>query len=150
MNNKDILANRARKALQTLGVKLAIPQNPKDWKSFIVNLRVSYLGFSQEEFWNIIGLSRASGSKYESEGTSSSREVNRRLMLMLADALNLDWELPNSTSRLENLYISEPPEIQNKMLQMLIANNVSEKELAILLKLLTDLRRLNSERTLKN
>lgn len=150
MDNKDIQTKRARKTLQDLGIKLAIPQNSNDWKAFIVNLRTNYLGFSQEEFWNILGLSRASGSKYESEGTSSSREVNRRLMLMLADALDLDWELPKSTHSLVSSQISESPETQDRMLQMLKSSKVSEQELDILLKLLIDLRRLNNGRSIKN
>lgn len=151
MTNKNktkdntILAMRAQRTLKDLGVNLLIPQDSKQWKSFICNLRINLLGLSAEEFWEILGLSRSSGVKYESSDRSYSRQPNRKLMLLIAESFNLSWEPLNQI--FDNPIDSKS---STKMLEMLKKNNVSMHELEILLKCLSDLRKLHSKMEIKN
>lgn len=151
MVNKDktkditIIAARAQRTLKDLGLNPQIPQDSKQWKSFIRNLRVNLLGLSADEFWDAVGLSRSSGVKYESSGKSYSREPNRRIMLLISEAFNLDWEVPSQI--LDNAVDSES---SAKMLKMLKDNKVSLKELEIILRCLNDLRKIHSKMGTKN
>ena len=151
MTNKDktkdnsILASRAQRTLKDIGVNPLIPQDSRQWKSFIINLRTSLLGLTTEEFWDIVGLSRSSGVKYESSDRSYSRQPNRKLMLLIAEAFKLEWEIPDRVP-------STPVDSKSssKMLEMLEKNNVSMQELEILIRCLSDLRKLHSKMGTKN
>lgn len=151
MANKDktkdnsILAARAQRTLKDIGVNPLIPQDPKQWKSFIINLRTALLGLTTEEFWDIVGLSRSSGVKYESSDKSYSRQPNRKLMLLIAEAFKLEWEVPD---RVPNAPVDSKS--SSKMLEMLEKNNVSMQELEILLNCLSNLRKLHSKMGTKN
>ena len=151
MANKDktkdnsILAARAQRTLKDIGVNPLIPQDSRQWKSFIINLRTSLLGLTTEEFWDIVGLSRSSGVKYESSDRSYSRQPNRKLMLLIAEAFKLEWEIPD---RVPNNPVDSKS--SSKMLEMLEKNNVSMQELEILIRCLSDLRKLHSKMGTKN
>ena len=151
MANKDktkdnsILAVRAQRTLKDIGVNPLIPQDSKQWKSFIINLRTTLLGLTTEEFWDIVGLSRSSGVKYESSDRSYSRQPNRKLMLLIAEAFKLEWEIP---ARVSNNPVDSKS--SSKMLEMLENNNFSMQELEILLNCLIDLRKLHSKMETKN
>jgi len=151
MANKDktkdnsILAARAQRTLKDIGVNPLIPQDPRQWKSYIINLRTALLGLTTEEFWDIVGLSRSSGVKYESSDKSYSRQPNRKLMLLIAEAFKLEWEVPD---RVPNIPVDSKS--SSKMLEMLEKNNVSMQELEILLNCLSNLRKLHSKMGTKN
>ncbi|NUF08951.1 hypothetical protein [Snodgrassella sp. ESL0324] len=151
MVNKDktkdnsILAARAQRTLKDIGVNPLIPQDPRQWKSYIINLRTALLGLTTEEFWDIVGLSRSSGVKYESSDKSYSRHPNRKLMLLIAEAFKLEWEVPD---RVPNIPVDSKS--SSKMLEMLEKNNVSMQELEILLNCLSNLRKLHSKMGTKN
>lgn len=151
MANKDktkdnsILAARAQRTLKDIGVNPLIPQDPRQWKSYIINLRTALLGLTTEEFWDIVGLSRSSGVKYESSDKSYSRQPNRKLMLLIAEAFKLEWEVPD---RVSNIPVDSKS--SSKMLEMLEKNNVSMQELEILLNCLSNLRKLHSKMGTKN
>lgn len=151
MANKDktkdnsILAARAQRTLKDIGVNPLIPQDPRQWKSYIINLRTALLGLTTEEFWDIVGLSRSSGVKYESSDKSYSRQPNRKLMLLIAEAFKLEWEVPD---RVPNTPVDSKS--SSKMLEMLEKKNVSMQELEILLNCLSDLRKLHSKMGTKN
>ena len=151
MANKDktkdnsILAARAQRTLKDIGVNPLIPQDPRQWKSYIINLRTALLGLTTEEFWDIVGLSRSSGVKYESSDKSYSRQPNRKLMLLIAEAFKLEWEVPD---RVPNIPVDSKS--SSKMLEMLEKKNVSMQELEILLNCLSDLRKLHSKMGTKN
>ena len=151
MANKDktkdnsILAARAQRTLKDIGVNPLIPQDPRQWKSYIINLRTALLGLTTEEFWDIVGLSRSSGVKYESSDKSYSRQPNRKLMLLIAEAFKLEWEVPD---RVPNIPVDSKS--SSKMLEMLEKNNVSMQELEILLNCLSNLRKLHSKTGTKN
>ena len=151
MANKDktkdnsILAARAQRTLKDIGVNPLIPQDSRQWKSFIINLRTALLGLTTEEFWDIVGLSRSSGVKYESSDKSYSRQPNRKLMLLIAEAFKLEWEVPD---RVPNIPVDSKS--SSKMLEMLEKNNVSMQELEILLNCLSNLRKLHSKMGTKN
>ncbi|WP_371751303.1 hypothetical protein ABX026_16160 [Snodgrassella alvi] len=151
MTNKDktkdnsILAARAQRTLKDIGVNPLIPQDPRQWKSYIINLRTALLGLTTEEFWDIVGLSRSSGVKYESSDKSYSRQPNRKLMLLIAEAFKLEWEVPD---RVPNIPVDSKS--SSKMLEMLEKKNVSMQELEILLNCLSDLRKLHSKMGTKN
>lgn len=151
MANKDktkdnsILAARAQRTLKDIGVNPLIPQDPRQWKSYIINLRTALLGLTTEEFWDIVGLSRSSGVKYESSDKSYSRQPNRKLMLLIAEAFKLEWEVPD---RVSNIPVDSKS--SSKMLEMLEKNNVSMQELEILLNCLSSLRKLHSKMGTKN
>lgn len=151
MANKDktkdnsILAARAQRTLKDIGVNPLIPQDPRQWKSYIINLRTALLGLTTEEFWDIVGLSRSSGVKYESSDKSYSRQPNRKLMLLIAEAFKLEWEVPD---RVPNTPVDSKS--SSKMLEMLEKNNVSMQELEILLNCLSNLRKLHSKMGTKN
>lgn len=144
---KDIIIKtaKAQQTLKDLGLNLEIPQDSRKWKSFIRNLREHYLGLSVADFWEIVGLSRSSGTKYESPDNSYSRVPKRRLMLLISEAFDLDWEVPK-----QGLDNSIDSETSMKMLKMLNDNKVSIKELEILLRSLSDLRKLHSKASTKN
>lgn len=151
MANKDktkdnsILAARAQRTLKDIGVNPLIPQDPRQWKSYIINLRTALLGLTTEEFWDIVGLSRSSGVKYESSDKSYSRQPNRKLMLLIAEAFKLEWEVPD---RVPNTPVDSKS--SSKMLEMLEKSNVSMQELEILLNCLSNLRKLHSKTGTKN
>ena len=151
MANKDktkdnsILAARAQRTLKDIGVNPLIPQDPRQWKSYIINLRTALLGLTTEEFWDIVGLSRSSGVKYESSDKSYSRQPNRKLMLLIAEAFKLEWEVPD---RVPNIPVDSKS--SSKMLEMLEKNSVSMQELEILLNCLSNLRKLHSKMGTKN
>lgn len=151
MANKDktkdnsILAARAQRTLKDIGVNPLIPQDPRQWKSYIINLRTALLGLTTEEFWDIVGLSRSSGVKYESSDKSYSRQPNRKLMLLIAEAFKLEWEVPDCVPN-----IPVDSKSSSKMLEMLEKNNVSMQELEILLNCLSNLRKLHSKMGTKN
>lgn len=151
MANKDktkdnsILAARAQRTLKDIGVNPLIPQDPRQWKSYIINLRTALLGLTTEEFWDIVGLSRSSGVKYESSDKSYSRQPNRKLMLLIAEAFKLEWEVPD---RVPNIPVDSKS--SSKMLEMLEKSNVSMQELEILLNCLSNLRKLHFKMGTKN
>lgn len=150
MNTKTkAIQQKAKNILSSLNLKPMVPQDPREWKTFVHQLRVTYLGFTLEEFWQGAGLSQSSGSKYENI-SDGSRPITRRIMLKIADVYDLDWELTHAHTNTVLLAPTQLTETDRRLLQILKDNHIDEAELQSLLQIVKALGQLPFVRGSKN